>query len=232
MLERYSLTATSIQLSERFSVDIPESYKPRYNVLPSQLLPVITHESPKGISFFYWGLAPGWAKNKSISEKIINARAEQINERPVLKKNLMQHRCIIPVDGFYGWKKIGKKSTVPYRFVLHTKELFSLAGLWEEYDDENGELYHTFTIITCQANDLVSAVQERMPAILDRPAEKIWLNVQSSAEELLPLLAPYPSSKMDCYTVSPRINSIVNDDATLILPAPPADQFGNLTLFD
>ena len=92
MLDRYSIAATSQKLAERFSVDVPEGYTPRYNAAPSQLLPVITTDNPEGISFFYWGIAPEWAKNKSISERIINLRVEQLSERPITLKNLKKSR--------------------------------------------------------------------------------------------------------------------------------------------
>ena len=231
MIERYSIIATSQQLAERFDVDVPEGYTSRYNAAPSQLLPVITHEDAKGISFFYWGTSPEWAKNKIPGEKIINVRAEAITDKPVLKKNLVQRRCIIPADGFYGWKKVGKKNTVPYRFTHKTDKLFSIAGLWEEYDNE-GESFHTFTMITTHADKLVSPVTERMPCILDKEYEKLWLSPKTKEEELITLLELSSDSNTIGYTIAPRINMVGADDATLIIPAHAADQFGNLRLFD
>ena len=107
-----------------------------------------------------------------------------------------------------------------------------MAGLWEEYEDELGEHFHTFTLITCPANDLVATTHERMPVILTQEAEQVWLDSLTTGPELISLLKPYDAARMDCYTISPRINLSNVNDATLILPAPPADQFGNLTLFD
>ena len=150
MVDRYSITAPLQKLAERFSVDVPEGYVPRYNAAPSQLLPVITTDSPEGVSFFYWGIAPAWAKNKSISERIINLRADQLSERPIALKTLKKRRCIIPADGFYGWKKVGKKTSIPYRFTLKSKALFSFPGIWEEYDDDEGNFFHTFTSSLCR----------------------------------------------------------------------------------
>ena len=232
MIERYSIIATSTQLTERFNVDVPESYKQRYNAAPAQLLPVITDESAQGVSFFYWGTSPEWTKNKIPGEKIINVRLEAIAEKPVLKKNLKQHRCIIPADGFYGWKKVSKKSSIPYRFTHHTDTLFAIAGLWEEYDNDEGEMFHTFTMITTVSDDLVTPVTDRMPCILDRSFEKLWLSKQSTEEQLLTMLASTNMSNTRGYTIAPSINNITSDNPTLILPAPAADQFGNLRLFD
>lgn len=232
MLDRYSITATSQKLAERFSVDVPEGYAPRYNAAPSQILPIITSDSPEGISFFYWGIAPAWAKNKSISERIINLRADQLSERPIALKNLKKRRCLIPADGFYGCKKVGKKTTIPYRFILRSKALFSFAGLWEEYDDEDGKSFHTFTIITLPSNQLVGTTSQTMPVIFGSNSEKIWLDKNSSEPDLLNLLVLTADEDLDSYTISSGIYLTVNDGPSLILPAPPSDQFGNLTLFD
>lgn len=231
MIERYSITVPSKNIADRFSVDVPESYEVRYNAAPAQLLPVILLYS-KGVSFFYWGEAPQWSKNKSISEKLINVRAEQIAEKPLLQKTLKKNRCLIPADGFYVWKKVGKKSLVPYRFTLKSKQLFSIPGFWEEYDDENGESFHTFSMITCISNSFDGSIADRMPVIFDREKEITWMNANSTPEELIKLLTPSQTEQFEYYTIEPRINSVTIDDKSLILPAPPADQFGNLTLFD
>src|SRR5688500_16539233 len=100
MIDRYSITASAEQVSERFSVDVPEFYTAHYNASPTQLLPVITSATPEGLSLFYWGTAPDWAKNKTLSEKFINQRAENFEEKPTLKKALRTQRCIVPADGF------------------------------------------------------------------------------------------------------------------------------------
>jgi putative SOS response-associated peptidase YedK len=231
MIERYSIGVTSKQLAQRFDIDEPTVHQARYNAAPSQLLPVITHETPQGVSFFYWGQPPDWTKNKTLAEKIINTRAEQILEKPVLKKNLMQHRCLIPADGFYAWKKVGKKTMIPWRFSMKDKSVFSFPGVWEEYDDEEGNSFHTFTLITIPSNDFAASVTERMPVMLDKSSEKIWLNRESTESDLGSLLTSN-SGQLDGFPVSPQLNTIAFDRPSLILPVPPADQFGNLTLFD
>jgi putative SOS response-associated peptidase YedK len=231
MIERYTITPTPEALRERFEVDVPDFYKPNYNASPTQLLPVITANAPEGISLFYWGEIPKWAKNKTPSEKIINVRTETLPEKTSLKKSLTKARCLIPADGFYAWKKVGKKTTIPYRFVS-TQSLFSFAGLWEEFEDEDGVEMHTFTIFTIPANETVLNIQERMPVMFDKEAEKIWLNKEATESELTALLVPYDAKKMSYYPVSPRINDVKIDLPSLIMPTLPADQHGNLTLFD
>jgi putative SOS response-associated peptidase YedK len=233
MCSRYSITAKAEDVASRFAVDIPESfYKSNYNAAPSQLLPVITSDSSQGLSLFYWGLPPERSKNRSITERIINLRAEAIHEKPVYKKVLRNNRCLIPADGYYEWKKIGKKSTIPYRIIRKDRSLFAFAGIWEEFEDESGDSRHTFSIITVPGNALTASVHERMPLILNREAEGTWLNAKASEAELLAVLIPYPADLMDMYTVSSRVNSVQSNDGSLILPAPAADQYGNLTLFD
>ena len=232
MVERYSIAATSLQLADHFAVDVPAHYKPRYNAGPTHLLPVITHHNPDGISFFYWGAIPQWIKNKNISEKLINIRAESIGDKPSLKKKMMRYRCIVPLDGFYSWKRIGKKSAVPYRFFLKNKGLFSMAALWEEFEDEQEETHHTFSIITKAADVQVKPVNERMPVLLDDANSKLWLNSESSENDLLNMLAKPTVFPLESFTVSPRINSLELNEATMMLPSAPADQHGNLTLFD
>src|SRR5687767_2573750 len=105
MIERYSISAPAERIAERFSADVPDFYKERYNAAPTQLLPVITTGSPAGVSLFYWGTSPEWSKNKTLSERSINLRAENFAEKPALKRALRKNRCIIPADGFYAWKK-------------------------------------------------------------------------------------------------------------------------------
>ncbi|HYF71064.1 MAG TPA: SOS response-associated peptidase [Ohtaekwangia sp.] len=232
MIDRYSITASAEKISERFAVDVPDFFQPKYNAAPTQLLPLITSVSPEGISTFYWGTSPEWSKNKTLSEKIINVRAELIQEKVSLRKSLMKGRCIIPADGFYAWKQAGKKTHIPYRFVTKNQDIFSIAGLWEEYEDTEGNEMHTFTIITTPANELVSSICERMPVILTKETEKIWLNQSSKEDDLMNVLQSYPSTEINLYSVSPRISDSTADVPSLIIPSPPADQHGNLTLFD
>lgn len=232
MIDRYSITASAAQISERFSVDVPEFYNVHYNASPTRLLPVITSATPEGVSLFYWGTAPGWAKNKKLSEKFINLKTEDFAERPILKKALRTHRCIIPADGFYGWKKVGKKTSIPYRFVFKSGDIFSFPALWEEFEDTEGNEIQTFTIITTPADSLVNTIHERMPVILDKPSEKVWLDKASEEDTLLRILSGSVTKGMNYYPVSPKISQTNIDLPSLIIPTPPADQHGNLTLFD
>jgi putative SOS response-associated peptidase YedK len=167
-----------------------------------------------------------------LGEKIINLSVETLQEKPILKKSLIRHRCIIPADGLYGWKKLGKKTAIPHRFTVTDQEIFSLAGLWEEFEDEDGTPLHTFTVITVLSNDVMSASMERMPVIFTKEHEDRWLSNNLSESEFLNMLVTYPASKMSVYTISPDISNPKNDYPSIIQPTPAADQHGNLTLFD
>jgi putative SOS response-associated peptidase YedK len=230
MIERYSIGCDLLELQERFRIEVPETYKARYNAAPGQLLPVILFQS-RGLSFFYWGESPRWIKNKSISEKLINVRAEQIVERPILQKMLKRKRCLVPADGFYAWKKFGKKGVIPYRFMLKSHKVFSMPGFWEEYEDEEAGIIHTFTVIT-KASLLCQEITDRVPVIFDTTQEELWMSNNCSDEELISLVNVETQNVLEFYTISPKINQLEADDKSLIRPAPAADQFGNLTLFD
>jgi putative SOS response-associated peptidase YedK len=232
MVDRYSLTASAKTLADRFVVEVPEFYKPRFNIAPAQLLPVITSSGRQGLSWFYWGRPPQYARNKNLSEKIINLSVETLKEKPVLKKALLKNRCIIPADSLYGWKKLGKKTSIPHRFTVLDQEVFSFGGIWEEFEDEGGTILHTFSILTTEANELLAAAGEQMPVIFTKDQEEIWLSANATESALMNILVAYPAEKMTVYTVSPGISDPKNDFPSIIIPAPATDQHGNLTLFD
>ncbi|MBI0399139.1 SOS response-associated peptidase [Cyclobacterium marinum] len=231
MCGRYSLAKSKMELEERFQAEMLEDFKPRYNIAPSQLVPVITCDSPKGFSHFYWGITPAFAKNKPVANRLINARSETITEKVSFKNAFKKSRCLVPADGFFEWKKVGKKTKVPYRFVFLDESLFSFAGIWEEFETEKGEIAHTFTILTTRPNGLTAEIHDRMPVILKNENEEKWLNLNTSEEELLSMLSPYPDEQMTKYTVSPMVNQVTNDSPFVIRKTLPMDQFGNYTLF-
>ncbi len=231
MISRYTISASSDALSKKFGVDTTPAYQRRFNIAPTQLSPVITNESPKGLSFFYWGLISNLANNKTISEKLYLTRAESIPDKLSLHSALQERRCVVPADGFYEWKKVSKKGLVPYYYFVKNHEPFGMAGLWEEFENDEGTPVHSFTILTCVANELVKESTDRMPVILQKEMLGSWLNGQTSFDELVGMLKPYPALQMERYSVSHKINSLSFDDPSLIAPAPASDQFGNYTLF-
>jgi putative SOS response-associated peptidase YedK len=231
MCGRYSLSKSKLELEERFQAEMLGDFKPRYNIAPTQLVPVITSDSPKGFSFFYWGITPDFAKNKPVSQKFINAKAETVHQKASFKNSFKTRRCLVPADGFFEWKRVGKKTKIPYRFTIGDGEPFSFAGIWEEYENEKGETKHTFLILTAEPNSIVQEVHDRMPVILKKSDEKKWLDKYSKDEDLLSMLGTYTAEEMQSYTVSQQVNQVSNDNPSLIKKTSPMDQFGNYTLF-
>jgi putative SOS response-associated peptidase YedK len=231
MCGRYSLSKSKIELEERFQAEMLPDFNPRYNIAPTQLLPVITSQSPKGFSFFYWGITPEFGKNRPVAQKLINARAETITEKVTFKSSFQKRRCLIPTDGFYEWKRLGKKTSIPYRFTLREAELFAFAGIWEEFETVNGDIQHTFLILTTSPNEKIAEIHDRMPVIIAKKDEKKWLDSYTTEEELTKILKPYPEDLMMSFTVSPLVNSVGNDSPALIRRTSPIDQHGNYTLF-
>jgi len=232
MPDRYIINHPIPDLEHRFNVEVTDRFNPRYNAAPSQILPVITLENPTGFSFFYWGLHPSWSKNKSVSQKLINSPSELLLEKASLRKALKQRRCLVPASGYYVWKTVGKKTQIPYRVFLKTESPFCFAGLWEEFEDEQDDIIHTFSIITVASNPLFEKINSRMPAILAAEDEQRWLKGHIDTEELTACLKTYPQEQMTMHPVSSRINTIENDTSDLLFPTQPADQHGNYTLFN
>lgn len=218
MCGRYTLHHKPKEIAERFDVDaIPELTEPRYNIAPTQIVPVIRQIDVREMVGCKWGLVPYWAKDPAIGNKMINVRAETLQEKPSFKNALAKRRCLIPADGFYEWLKVGKeKVKQPYYFRLRDGELFAFAGLWEEWKDPEGKRLLTCTIITTEPNKLVSQVHARMPAMLQREDESAWLDLENKPAGVLPLLQPYPVDKMELRPVSRAVNSASAEGAELI----------------
>jgi putative SOS response-associated peptidase YedK len=197
--------------------------EPRYNIAPTQPVPVVVTEAAtkeRLLDAFQWGLVPFWAKDPAIGNKMINARAETIAEKPAFRTALSRRRCILPCDGFYEWDK-ASGTRQPLHFKLKSGELFGFAGLWEEWQPPDGSPLLTCTIITTEANGVVAPYHDRMPVMLsDNDEIALWLDeTVRDAKEVTPLLLPYPDEKMEVYAVSRRVNSAAFDSPELIEPA-------------
>lgn len=216
MCGRYTLTVSADKLVEQFKALMSEvGYSPRYNAAPSQRLPVITNQSPEEINLYRWGLIPHWAKDISIGNKMINARAETITEKPSFRTAFKKQRCLVLADGYYEWKKNGSEKT-PYRITLENEEPFAFAGIWESWKNENEEDIRSFTIITIEAIDFLAEIHDRMPVILPKDDRHKWLDNKLSQDEALSLLQPYQEKSFKAYQVSSLVNSPANDRPELI----------------
>ncbi len=193
---------------------------PSYNIAPSQKIDCIINDHGTEQTQLIWGLIPFWAKDKSISSRLINARAETIAERPTFKHSFERRRCLILASGFYEWKKISGSKKIPYFVKLESTSLFFFAGLWDKWIAPNGEFMQTATIITTEPNAIMADIHNRMPVILSRESSLIWLDNHSSEQSLRSLLSPYNSFDMQAYEVSPLVNNPRNNSSELIKPQP------------
>jgi putative SOS response-associated peptidase YedK len=191
---------------------------PRYNIAPSQEAAVIVqNDGVNELKSMKWGLVPCWAPDPSIGNNLINARAETITEKPSYRRLVESQRCLIPADGFYEWRREGSRK-VPVWFHLKKKQPFAFAGLWDMWRDVDGEVLHTFTIITTLPNTLLRRIHNRMPVIFDVPQAKQWLDPRLSTRpaDIAAVLAPFPSEQMQAHDVSPLVNKPGYDSAECI----------------
>lgn len=215
MCGRFSFAPLQKIIEERFDVWVDKSnYKHRYNCSPTQNLAVITNENPRELSFYRWGLIPFWAKDKSIGARMINAKAETIDEKPAFRTAFKKRRCLVLADGFYEWKKT-PSGKLPHRIILKSEAPFAMAGIWEQWKDESGSELRSFAIITTSPNEKVAEIHNRMPVIIPPQNEKDWLH-GSDVQILKNLLKPYPAEDIDIYPVSKMVNSPANDTPELI----------------
>jgi putative SOS response-associated peptidase YedK len=208
MCGRFSLITTVRALEEHFSAKSEmQEFTSRFNVAPSQSMPIVTNQDPGHLISARWGLVPSWAKDVKIGNRLINARSETVNEKPAFRASFRHKRCLVPATHFFEWKKTnGAKKP----FAVHMKDakLFSFAGLWSEWKSAK-EIIVSFSIITCPPNALMSKIHDRMPVILKKRDEQKWLQ-ETDMAKLQKLLVPY-AGKMQAYEVSTLVNSPRND---------------------
>lgn len=220
MCGRYSLQKTPSESVVVYQGEQSALMGPRYNVAPTNWMPVIPMSDPGHVYYYRWGLVPHWAKDEKVGFRMINARAETVLEKPAFRTPMRRGRCLVPADGFYEWKRTeaGKQ---PYRITLSDEEMFYFAGLYDCWQSPEGKAIWTYTIITTEPNELMVDIHDRMPVILPRAQTKRWLNPQEQAEMLQPLLVPYPAEAMNAYPVSPAVGNVRNDRPDLIDPYEP-----------
>ena len=233
MFSQYSIAKKKEELQNWFQADLTESFKERYNAAPTQLLPMLTMGDPKRFSFSYWGLPPKWSNNKPLSNKLINIPVASAEKRSSVKKALKNKRCIVPADGFYFWKKIGKKSEVPYKAISENNELMAFAAIWDEHDEPNeGKASYTFNIFTKVSDNHLIPITNTMPLILPKRLYDIWLNIASNEEDINQILQGNDSVMLQCFSVTPKLSDPNYNSPDLLKHTRPADQFGNYTLFN
>jgi putative SOS response-associated peptidase YedK len=216
MCGRYRLSRRKQLVEEYFdSVSGEEDWVPRYNIAPTQPVPVIRQnpkEPVRELSLVRWGLIPSWATDSFLAAKMINARSETAATKPAFRDALKFRRCLIPADAFYEWSRTGKAKQ-PYCFEVSGGELFAFAGIWDRWRDPSGNAVETCAILTTVPNAVTSAVHDRMPVILDPASYDVWLDTgMRDVSTAFALLKPYDAQLMRCFPVSTRINRVAHND--------------------
>ena len=217
MCGRYGLVPGK-NFDERFDIENrQEPLSPQYNVAPGSTMPVVVRNSPNHVALMKWGLIPHWSKEPRVKFSTINARAETVSTSPTYRTPFRSRRCLVPASGFYEWQatKDGKQ---PYFIHLKDESLFAFAGLYDVWRDDEGKELLTYTIITTTPNSLMAPIHNRMPVILKREDEDVWLDKEADTERLLSLLAPYPAEGLEAYPVSRAVNNPANEGEELIEP--------------
>jgi putative SOS response-associated peptidase YedK len=220
MCGRFTLVSPFVAVAERFRVAAPAGLRPRYNIAPGQEILCVLGDGKNRLESLRWGLIPFWAKDPAIGNRLINARAETLAEKPSFRQAFARRRCLVVADGFYEWRSAGKRK-VPVYIFLKSRTPFGFAGLYETWIAPDGTQIRTCTIITTEANDLLRPIHDRMPVILPERVEGDWLDpAENRLEWLQSLLRPFPPDKMDAYDVTPVVNHAAHDAPDCILPVP------------
>lgn len=223
MCGRFSLLSDLHDIIRRFNIaqiGTEADFSPRYNIAPSQKVWTVVNDGKNNrLGQLRWGLIPFWAKEASIGNRLINARAETLAVKPSFKYAFRKRRCLILADSFYEWKQTPSGRKKPMRIRLTTEEPFAFAGLWERWKAPDGEEVTTCTIVTTEANAFLKPIHHRMPVILHKEEERTWLDRTIEDRRLLePLFTPYPADALEAYEVSTAVNSARNDDPACIAP--------------
>ena len=223
MCGRFTNTTTDPEkLQERFDLKEirTEQLQPHYNIAPTQSISTIVanEEGERFLGHMRWGFIPAWHKDPKKLGGHINARSETAAEKPTFRSAFKKRRCLIVADGFYEWKVNSDKSKTPMYIHLKEQQPFGMAGLWERWTNpETGEVLVSCTILTTQANAMMSEIHERMPVILPPSVYQDWLAPSNNNKESLQgLMQPYPAEYMATYPVATLVNNVRNDTAALI----------------
>lgn len=216
MCGAYTLDKEPDELMKRFGAAAPSAgYPRRFNIRPTQDVPVILNTRPGRIEIVSWGITPAW--DQTGKKRIINARGDSL-DKPTFRKSFHERRCLVLADGFYEWAQLpGQSRKRPFRFVLRSGAPFAFAGIWREQEDDGGKEPHC-AIITTEPNALVGKVHDRMPAILRPEAEAEWLSLDTTPEQARELIRPYADEEMRAYEVSTLVNSPAHDTPEVLKP--------------
>jgi putative SOS response-associated peptidase YedK len=219
MCGRYTITSAPEAIRALFRYQEQPNFPPRYNVAPSQPIPIVRlTEGKRQFALVRWGLLPSWVKDPKTFTLLINARGESVIDKPAFRAAMKRRRCLIPADGFYEWKATGGPKQ-PYFVHLKSSAPMAFAGLWECWTGPNGEELETAAIVTTGANRTLGDIHDRMPVIVPPEAFDLWLNcAEADAQTAAALITPAPDNLLEAYPVSTNVNRVANDNAKLVEP--------------
>lgn len=221
MCGRFNRYSPVEELARIFHLSSVPELEPQYNIAPTQPAAVVRTKADskeKHLVILRWGLIPSWAKDREIGGKMINARSETAHAKPAFRSAILKRRCVVPANGFYEWQKI-PEGKIPHNIMMKSNKPFGMAGLWEQWKGQEGDVVESFTILTTTANDLLRPFHDRMPVILDPKDYDQWLDPRVDKLELLtPLLRPFPSHEIIAYPVAALVNNPKNRNSDCITP--------------
>jgi len=223
MCGRTALSAPPEDLRELFRLDETPSISPRYNIAPTQPIPILRELSGRTgrrIELLRWGLVPAGSIGPTAGAPLINARRESLTSRPPFRDAMRWRRCLVIVDGFFEWRREGKSTNQPYFVRRADKRPFAIAGLWEKWTSRDGEIIESCVVITMPATPPIDQIHDRMPVIVADDDWAAWLDARATEARMLePILHPAPPRDLVMEAVSTRVNSPANDDIECIAPA-------------
>ncbi len=209
MCGRFALSAKTDEIEKLMpELKINAEIVGSYNIAPSQNIYAIIKTRQTELTEFRWGLIPSWAKDSSIGNRIINARAETITQKPAFKNLIKRKRCLVPATGYYEWRKTstgGNKQ--PYFIKLKDEHIITFAALWDEWKSPQGNIIRSATLITCPASEEIAFIHDRMPVIIEDNLREIWLDPKTPLETVINILKPIDNNKLHYYTVTKAVNN-------------------------
>jgi len=208
----------------------------RFNIRPTQEVVTIVSEDGRPVARpMRWGLIPNWTKADKIPRSTFNAREDRLDSSGMWRGPFKRSRGVVPANGFYEWKKTdGSKQ--PMYITPKDGEVFQFAAVYDSWINEHGETIESCAIVTTAANEFMSSIHDRMPAILDVETVALWLDpATTESDSLRSILVPAPSELFKAHPVSTRVNSYKNDEENLIREVSitdPQPDGGQLGLFD
>lgn len=221
MCGRFTLTPDAGAVEEEFGISLPDGYRPRHNIAPSQEVLAVVRDAARGedrAGWLRWGLVPHWAKDPAIGNRMINARAEGLATKPAFRSAFRERRCLIVADGFYEWARVpGEKRKQPYWIHRHDHRPFAMAGLWERWGRGDEELV-SCTIVTTEPTEVVRPIHDRMPLVLSVEAREQWLDPQADEEILADISRRPDGEALQARAVSTAVNSPAVDGPECVEP--------------